>query len=113
MEYEFEVFSRQRGQNYVYAIEKIDTGWKIKHIRINENDGNSDKQGDPFLFKELDHDSINYPAHLGEYMEHLWDQATEQNMNDGEIQEHLNNLANWCQIVEKKSPNTQFWTDYK
>ena len=113
MEYEFEVFSRQWGHNDIRTIEKTNTGWKINHLRRNEDDGNSDKQGNPYLFKELDQDSINYPADLGEYMEYLWEQATEHNMNDKEIQERLTNLANWIQIVEKNSPNEKFWTYFK
>lgn len=113
MEYNFEVYSRRLGYNDIYTIEKIDTGWKVNHYRRNENDGKSDKQGNPYLFKQLDQDLINYPADLGEYMEYLWEQITEQNMNDKEIQKRLNNLANWCQIVEKNSPNEQFWTYFK
>jgi hypothetical protein len=113
MEYDFGVYSRRWGHNDNYSIEKTDTGWKVKHLRTNADDGNCDKQGNPYLFNELNQDSINYPADLGEYMEYLWDEATNKNMNDDEIQEHLNVISEWIQIVEKSSPSSEFWTSFK
>ncbi|OQC16694.1 MAG: hypothetical protein BWX73_00604 [Lentisphaerae bacterium ADurb.Bin082] len=38
-------------------------------------DGDYDKRGHPCLFENLNHDSINYPQALGDYMEWLWEQS--------------------------------------
>ena len=113
MEYKLKGYSRRRGHDETYTIEKTDTGWKVNHIRRNVDDGNSDKQGIPYLFKVLDQDSINYPADLGEYMEYLWEQATIKEMSEKEIQEYLDDLGTWIQIVERASPKGTFWQYFK
>lgn len=98
---QFTVYSRRWGHNDTYEIARAETGWRVQHITTG---GDCDKQGRPYLFNNLDHDSINYPASLGEYMEFLWEKVDEDSLSDAQIQQHLNQLANWVQGVEQSTP---------
>ncbi|KKL94059.1 hypothetical protein LCGC14_1868490, partial [marine sediment metagenome] len=44
-----------------YKIKRVKSGWYIEHIVIN---GECDKSGEPFLFKNLRQDFISYPHNL-------------------------------------------------
>jgi len=96
-----EVYSRRWGHNDRYNVNRTQTGWDVSFHMIG---GSCDKQGNPFLFDNLEHDTINYPEALGGYMEWLWDQAQDQNMNDDQIQEALDQLGAFIQQTEKASP---------
>jgi hypothetical protein len=104
-----EVYTRRFGRNDSYAVEHTKNGWQISNISIG---GVCDKQGKPYLFENLEHDSINYPEALGEYMEYLWEKAKEQSMNDEQIQTELNSIGAWIQATEKASPGGVF-SEYK
>jgi hypothetical protein len=112
MTFDLKVYCRrdQRYQNY--RIEKIENGWDIKFIQTRSNTSVCDKTGSPNLYKQLNQDSINYPEDLGNYMMYLWDQATEEDMTDAEIQEHFDGLGTWISTVEKASPKGTFWEGY-
>jgi|SRR5665647_716553 len=112
MPLELKVYCRHLNGNDFYQVEKTDNGWRIGHLTTQLNNSDCDKQGVPDLFKELNHDSINYPEELGKYMEFLWDQATEENMPEKKIQEHLNELGEWISTVEKSTPRGDFWSKY-
>lgn len=103
------VFSRRWGRRDAYSVKRTETGWVVEHMSIG---GECNKTGEPYLFKNLDHDSINYPADLGEYMEWLWDQVEEQNMSDEGMQEALDVLGDWISIVEENSPGG-VWKPFK
>jgi hypothetical protein len=101
------VFSRRWGHDDVYEISRTENGWQFAGLSIH---GECDKSGHPFLFKALDHDSINYPADLRGYMEYLWNESADQ--NEEWIQERLNELSEWIRTVEKSSPASEFWKTY-
>jgi len=97
----FSVYSRRRNHNDDYRITRTPTGWNVQYIRIG---GDCDKRGQPFLFDNLEHDFINYPAGLGGYLEWLWAQANENDMSDQELQTHLDMLAEWVSETERATP---------
>ena len=100
------VYSRRQGHEDVYKINKTDTGWYVNNLMMKK--GDCDKRGAPILFESLDHDSINYPHSLGDYLEWLWDQAYDTSMSEEEIQENLNLLGEWINATEKSSPKGIF-----
>jgi hypothetical protein len=103
------VYCRRWGRTDTYQIERIATGWRVRHIMIG---GDCDTKGHPYLFKNLDHDSINYPAALGGYMDYIWRQAQANGWRDKQIQPKLNVLGRWISKVELSSPKGIF-TGYK
>lgn len=106
---ELKVFTRRWGHDDVYRVERTATGWHIDHIAIG---GDCDKTGAPYLFENLDHDSVNYPEDLGQYMEFLWNKAEELGMSDEQIQEQLDDLGRWISESERGSPGGIF-KEYK
>ena len=105
------IYSRRWGHKDTYYMKRNNKGWKFC---FQHDNGQCDPTGQPFLFKTLDHDSINYPEGLGGYMGYLWREAREKNMSVSEIQEKLDVLANWISTTEKASPrNDDFFSYYK
>jgi hypothetical protein len=103
------VFSRRWGHNDSYNVEITNTGWEISHVAIG---GACDSFGKPYLFGNLNHDSINYPEDLGGYMDWLWRQAKSQNMDETQIQRHLDELGAWIQSTEQNTPRG-LWQQFK
>jgi len=99
------VFSRRWDHDDTYTVEKTIKGWNISAMTIG---GECDKKGAPFLYKNLDQDSINYPEELPGYMEWLWQQAYDQSLSDDQIQEELDRLGEWIKTTEKASPKGIF-----
>jgi hypothetical protein len=108
-DFKLKVYSRRWGHNDTYKVKRTETGWEIGHISIS---GECDKTGTPFLFKNLDHDSINYPEDLGGYMEYLWDQAYQKGLSHEQVQSALNELGEWICECEIKSPKG-IWEYYR
>lgn len=104
------IYSRRWGHDDTYDIDITESGWDIKHVGL--NGGSCARDGKPYLFRHLEHDGINYPEALSGYMEWLWERANEQDMEEAEIQNHLDELGNWIQITEKNSPGG-LWDPYK
>jgi hypothetical protein len=104
--FDFPVYSRRWGRNDNYKIERTKDGWNIDYFGIG---GNSDKSGYPYLFKNLEQDAIEYPNSLGRKMEWLWEEAKENGLSKDDVQEALNELAEWISEVEKKSPRKGVW----
>jgi hypothetical protein len=99
------VYSRRWGHPDLYRIRKTDTGWHISHIVIGVD---CDTKGQPYLFKNLVHDSVNYPADLGGYMDYLWRQAHTHSWTEKQIQPKLNALGRWISKIEFDSPKGIF-----
>lgn len=102
-EFNFNIYSRRWGHDDYYSIILTDNGWNFSATATHLS-GECDKKGNPFLFNTLEHESINYPKELDEYLEHLWYQVKEQGLNQEEIQNALNALAEWISLCEKSSP---------
>ncbi|HCE41975.1 MAG TPA: hypothetical protein DET40_00310 [Lentisphaeria bacterium] len=103
------IHSRRWGHVDRYQITRNNKGWIIVDNTIS---GQSDKSGNPYLFKNLDHDSINYPEELPGYMEWLWDRAAEDGLTHEQLQDALNELADWINVCESNSPSG-VWEHYK
>lgn len=88
-----------------YKVVRTATGWHVSHIAIG---GPCDRTGAPYLFENLQQDSVNYPKHLGEYLEYLWNKADEEKLSEEKIQEGLNEIAQWIAACEQASPDGIF-----
>lgn len=67
-EFEFEVYTRRWGHNDRYTIRRTSSGWTVNNLAIG---GPCNKKGAPYLYKNFDQDSINYPEEMPGYMECL------------------------------------------
>ena len=99
---------RRWGHPHALEVKITGTGWWIGFMLIA---GKCDPRGHPYLFKNLDHDTINYPADLGGYMEFLWRQAKAKKWTDKQIQPKINAIGRWISKVEGSSPKG-IWETY-
>ena len=99
-DFRFKVYSKRWGHEDTYTITRVKEGWKIQHISIN---GISNREGEPFLFKNLEQDSISYPSTLGSLLEQLW-KLGENGISENEMQAKLNEISNWVIETEKNEP---------
>lgn len=107
-QFKFKVYSRRWGHDDVYKIVRTAEGWDIHHLNIG---GPCDRGGRPFLFQNLNHDSINYPSGLEDMMEALWELAASKGLSEDQVQKGLNDLANWVSSTEKKTPSGNYWEE--
>ncbi|OPH52185.1 hypothetical protein BC351_33165 [Paenibacillus ferrarius] len=102
--FEFPVFSRRWGHKDSYKVTRNEQGWSFSFHKNEQGD----KTGSPALYRFLDHDSINYPQELPGYLEWLWIQAEEQGLSHDEVQESINDLADWVSACESSTPRGVF-----
>jgi len=103
--FHMDVYSRRWGHSDRYTIERTVDGW---YFTFMAQKGAGDKKGQPGLMRILDHDSVNYPEALPEYMEWLWDKAYEDGLSPEEVQESLDEIGEWISSCERQSPKGIF-----
>ncbi len=109
LDFSFRVFSRRWGHDDTYSVKRTEDGWTISNFAIG---GSCDKGGRPFLFENLRHDSIQFPARLDGWMEWLWDKASSEGLTQPQVQEALQQLADWVSSTEKSAPSDGIWEGY-
>lgn len=105
-EYTFNVFSNKSGKTEPFTVKKTESGWHISHKMIS---GICDPAGEPVLFLSLHEEKISHPNDLGNYVEWLWHYSREKQLGHEQIQERLNELADWVGKCDAGSPE---WEGY-
>ena len=108
VEFTFKVYSIRWGHSDNYTLKRTVTGWRLTFLT--ELDRDCDKTGAPHLFRSLEHDYIEYPSGLGDYLEYIWEQAANHGLSAEDVQARLNEVSEWVQMVEAKSPHGGFWS---
>lgn len=108
-DFTFRVFSARWGHPDTYKVKRTEDGWNISHIVIG---GPCDKGGRPFLFENLRHDSIHFPEGLDGWLEWLWSQAASKGLTHEQVQEGIQQLADWVSETEKNAPSGGVWEGY-
>lgn len=107
----FSVYTRRWGHLNNYRICRTIDGWYVKHIAIN---GACKKDGTGALMSNLQHDSVFYPEDGVKYaMRQLWKKADEGKLNIEQLQEKLQQIADWISAVERAVEEGQpNWVGY-
>lgn len=108
-DFTFRIFSRRWGHDDIYRFKRTTSGWDVRYVAIG---GPCDKGGRPFLFENFRQDSIQYPSGLDGWMEWLWDQAEGQGLTREQVQEALQQLADWVSSTERGAPIEGVWEGY-
>jgi hypothetical protein len=108
-EFKFRVYSRRWKHDDVYQMIRTKTGWNIRAL---DDEGACDKGGNPVLFRNLNRDCINYPVDLDDWLSDLWDKAARQGLNKEQVQQGLDDIAEWVSQTEKNTPNGGLWKAY-
>lgn len=105
IEFYMKIFVRRWDREDTYRIKRTESGWHVEFLSIG---GDCDKTGSPYLYMNLNHDGVCYPAQLGEFMEWLWDKAAEKGLKKNEVQRAINQIGTWISLCEKKMPKGIF-----
>jgi hypothetical protein len=100
--FEFKVYTRRWGHYDLYHVTRNKDGWFISHLSHN---GQGGKNAEPVLSYILRHDSVSYPQNLPSIMEDIWIRAEDEGLTKEQVQEMLNQVAEWVSIVEKNYPD--------
>lgn len=103
--FNFNVYSRRWGHEDHYGLTRTSSGWHLTHVTYG---GDVNKGAEPNLFTALEHESILYPRGLPGFFTHLWDRADRDGLTHAEVQEALNNLAEWISETERNMPRGVF-----
>lgn len=106
-EFRFSVYSRRWGHDEDYRLRRTQDGWDVTHLTTAVS---CNKRGETGLYEQLDHDLINYPKELPDYLGWLWDRAAEDGLTAEEVQAELDRLARWVKICEQNTPAGIFAT---
>jgi len=99
--FEFKVYTRRWGHHDLYQITRNKDGWFISHL---SHSGQGGKNAEPILSYILRHDSVSYPQNLANIMEDIWSRAEDEGLTKVQVQEMLNQVAEWINIVETNYP---------
>ncbi len=105
-ELRFRVYSRRWGHYDTYELVRTSTGWNVSHLAIN---GDCEPNGNPYLISNLKQDNISYPSNFPQILETFWNHIDEENLDRDQIQEKIDELANWISITENNKPS---WSPY-
>jgi hypothetical protein len=95
----FSVYTRRWGHNDVYNIKRTVDGWNLES---STNGSVCEKDGTGALFNTLEHDSVFYPKEGVEFaLKELWMQADEGALTLKELQDRLQQIADWISVVER------------
>ena len=106
--FDFPVYSNRWGHNDNYKIKRTKDGWEIDFM----SGGKCDKRGYPYLFKNLEHDGIEYPKSLGSRMQWLWEKAKDSGLSKEQLQKELSELAEWISEIERNQPKQGVWAGF-
>lgn len=104
--FKFKIYTRRWGHYDHYTIERIGTGWNFEGTAT-YNSGNCEKNGKPYLYETLDHESVVYPYNIGELLEWLWMKA-QNGLSKEEVQKAFDDLAEWISVCEQNVPRGIF-----
>lgn len=110
-EVDFKVYTVRWSGYDTYKITRTVYGWKVNNILISSE---TLKDGTGGLFNNLKHDSVFFPKDGVAYaMEKIWELADNGELNLNELEEKLQEIADWISDVERnmrvKQPK---WCNY-
>ncbi|MDH4424331.1 hypothetical protein QEZ44_23775 [Bacillus cereus] len=96
------VYSNRWGHTDNYEIVRNAEGWHVSHLSLSEQGGKDAMGGLDVVLRQ---DYISYPYNLGFVMESLWEQAATRGLSHEQVQERLNEIANWINATERSYPD--------
>lgn len=100
-QYKISIFNKVRGRRDTYRLILNSQGWYVSFIMIN---GQSDSKGNPFLYKNFNHDRLSYPVELPDIMEYLWKMRFHKKVAKRQVEPKLSTISNWLSKVNETKP---------
>lgn len=106
MPFTFQVFNRRHDCFVTYTVTKTNEGWHVQHLA---HTGNCDREGSPLFVANFDQNHIKYPADFGAFLEHIWNELHNGDIDDSTAQTMLQEVADWVTATEKSQPIWHSW----
>jgi len=100
-EFDLKIYTRRWGHYDLYTLIRNEKGWYISFM---SHEGQGGMNADPVLSYMLRHDGISYPQNLSNIMEDIWIRARVEGLTKQQVQEMLNTVSSWIEVVEKNYP---------
>lgn len=105
------IYSTRWGHDDVYSVKRTVTGWNFKHLSYDYNclkDGTVSGDKKDGFYRILEHDSIQYPYDgVKNALETLWEEADSRSMSIKDLEDHLQDIGDWINAVERVTKNYQ------
>ncbi len=102
----FRFYCNRRKAEDTYYFEWQNDGWHIGHIAIS---GPCEPNGTPFLYTNFHHDGVSYPSTIGDFLDWLWRQIRDEEVQSNQAQTLLQELADWVSACEHAEPQWPQW----
>ena len=100
-EFDLKIYTRRWGHYDPYKCKRNADGWHISFFVI---EGQCDKGGDPYLYKNLDQDCVSYSKKdIKSLLSSIWTRA-ENGASKQKVQEYLNKVAEYIRTCEENYP---------
>jgi len=99
-------YTRRWNSQTTLTVRKTANGWHISHIAIN---GDTDREGVPFLEANLCQDNVKYPHDVGAYLGFVWDQLNNGEIDEVRAQKMLDEIGEWISACESSQPVWKIW----
>lgn len=94
------IYSNINKSYKTYNIERTIYGWNCHFFKTKY--GNISGEA---IITTLNQDLISFPITLPTFFKELWEKSNSSNMTLEELQENINNIAQWISLVEQNKPN--------
>ena len=101
VEFKIDIYSCRWGHDDCYILQRNIDGWYFSNLM--EYEGQCNFEGDPYLYKALEHDDIAYPHDIRYYLSSIWQRADNGESLEN-VQDMLNKIADWINNTERSSP---------
>lgn len=102
--FEFQLYSSRWGHYDSYGVKRTQNGWDISHLSYRGEDIVHEEM--TVLYSAMRHDSISFPRDVDIYMHSIWERAKDEGLTHEEVQEMLNQVAEWISLTEKSAPRS-------
>jgi len=100
-EFYMSIHSNRWGHRDRYTLIRTPSGWDASFMSYS---GSGNQEAEPIITGIMTQDSISYPRNIGSYMYSIWNRAKNEGLSHQEVQQLLDQLADWISLCEESAP---------
>lgn len=113
---ELRIYSPRWGHDDTYTFtltrESMEISMQVRSAKCRWRENLDPEWSGETLEQIMNNDSIYPPAIFQSLVEHVWKEWRKSEINDGQVNAELNELATWLNIITRAKPDTEFWHKY-
>ena len=100
--FDFRLYTNRWGHYDLYELKRTENGWYVNHLSYKGEDNLDEEM--KVLYDAMKHDSISFPRNVDSYLTSIWMRAQDEGLTHEQVQEMLNQVAEWISQTEKSAP---------